>query len=252
MSWSARISSRSKVDTSRAGSTLPSGWRISGSSNARTTWTRASTVLSFARSRLSALSPLVHAGDVDVLHRRRHVALGLEEVAQRLQAHVADLGHPHVRLAGGGVLVRRLLRGGQRIEQGRLSRLRETENAELHGVFPPEGPPIAIAGEPVRRLSGGRGEVKSAGGSVGLVVRAHHLQQDRFMAVVLYEAENDPQVVPCTASPRAFKRTLQLMGPQLRVIGVVHQQLHNGSDHLNERGIPLEESLGGPNKAWGT
>ena len=87
--WSARISSRSSIATSRAGSTLPSGWRISGSSKARTTWTRASTVLSLARSRLSALSPLGHAGDVHVLHRRRHVALRLEQVAQRLQAGVA-------------------------------------------------------------------------------------------------------------------------------------------------------------------
>ena len=60
--WSDRMSSRSMVCTSRSGSTLPSGCGISASSKARTTWNSASTVFSFARSRLSAPSPFVMPG----------------------------------------------------------------------------------------------------------------------------------------------------------------------------------------------
>ena len=57
-SRSARMSSRSIVSISRAGSTLPSTWIMSSSSKQRTTWTTASTSRIWERNLFPRPSPL--------------------------------------------------------------------------------------------------------------------------------------------------------------------------------------------------
>src|SRR5262249_44737508 len=80
---------------------------------------------------LGALA-LPDAGDVDVVDRRRGELLRREELAQGDQPRVGHLRDADVGLLRGGELVRRLLRGGEDVEEGRLADLREAEDAELH------------------------------------------------------------------------------------------------------------------------
>ena len=85
---------------------------------------------------VEALRPfaLGDARNVDVFDRRRGVLLRVEQVAQRGEARIGDLGDAQV----GGVrrqeFSRRLVGRGEGIEQGRLAGFRETEDSELHGV----------------------------------------------------------------------------------------------------------------------
>lgn len=81
---------------------------------------------------------------------------------------------------------------------------------------------------------------------------ADRLQEDRLRTLVVTETEDDPEIVSRAAGPRAFERALELVGPELRMKGILGQKLERCLDVASKRGIQgffLTERLAARTKA---
>lgn len=67
---------------------------------------------------------------------------------------------------------------------------------------------------------------------IHFVMGSQSLQQNGFGTLENYEFKNNPQIVTATARPGTFHSSLELVGFELRVKGVILKQ---GQGHLNIR-----------------
>ena len=123
------------VSMSAAGSTRLSTWTTFSSSKQRTTWAIASHSRMLRQERVAlalALARAAHqAGDVDEVDRGGHRALGLDDLAQRVEARVGHRHDADVGLDGAERVVRGLgLLGGQRVEERGLADVGQTDDAD--------------------------------------------------------------------------------------------------------------------------
>ena len=90
---------------------------------------------------LAVARTLDQACDIDKLDDRRGLLLGVVHGGQLVKALVRHGDHAGVRLDGAERVVRRFRTGlGDRVEQGGLADVGQTDDAEFHSFFPPNHP----------------------------------------------------------------------------------------------------------------
>ena len=190
---SARISSVWMVEMSLAGLTSPSTWVTSSSRKTRVTWQIAADSRMWERNLLPRPSPsrrAAHdAGDVDELDGRGQDLGRLEDLGEPRQPVVGHADDADVGLDRRERVVRRedvVL--GQRVEEGRLARVGESDDAdgECHG----------------RRVYGGAGAAR---------ISAQRFSRATSPSSPL--AQQDPSCVHCTASKCRSSKAVQVRPP---------------------------------------
>ncbi len=138
------VGGKSSVSTSSAsatGSIRPSGCGTPPASCARTTWQIASVSRIAPRKRfpktLAGGRPAHEPRDVPELHRLRHDLRRAERLGDRLEPLVGHRDDGDVRVDRGERVVASLGAGlGEGVEQGRLARVRQADDADPHAGSP--------------------------------------------------------------------------------------------------------------------